>query len=114
MIVRKSSSPWSYPLHMVPKAPAGCRPFVNYHCLNDATTPDRYPVPYIQEFLAHLSGCKIFSNIDVIQGCNKIPVSNEDIPKTAEIASFCLYQFFCMPFGLKNAAQAYQHLMDMV
>ena len=39
---------------------------------------------------------------------------NEDIPKTAIIPPFGLFKFIRMPFGLKNAAQAFQHLMDTV
>ena len=50
-IVRKSSSPWASPLHMVPKTSGGRRSCGNYRRLNDVTTPDKYPVPNIQNFL---------------------------------------------------------------
>ncbi|KAJ8386199.1 hypothetical protein AAFF_G00176230 [Aldrovandia affinis] len=98
-IVRHSNSPWASPLHMVPKSDNGCRPCGDYRRLNDATIPDCYPVPHIQDFSARLAGKTVFSKVDLIRGYHQVPVNAEDIPKTAVITPFGLFEFLRMPFG---------------
>ena len=113
-IIRRSDSPWSSPLHMVPKNSGGRRPCGDYRRLNDVTTADRYPVPHIQDFASQLAGASIFFKIDLVRGYHQIPVAADDVSKIAVITPFGLFEFLRTPFGLKNAAQAFQRLMDTV
>ena len=113
-IIRRSDSPWASPLHMVRKNASGWRPCGDYRRLNDMTIADRYPVPHIQDFSSQLAGATMFSKFDLVRGYHQIPVATDDISKTAVITLFGLFEFLRTPFGLKNAAQAFQRLMDTV
>ena len=113
-IIRRSDSPWSSPLHMVPNNSGGWKPCGDYRRINDVTTADRYPVPHIQEFASQLAGASIFSKIELVRGYHQIPVAADDVRKTAVFTPFGLFEFLRTHFGLKNAAQAFQQLMDTV
>ena len=78
------------------------------------TPDDRYPVRTLQDFTAQLHSKKWFSKIDLLKGYHQIPVADEDVQKTAVITPFGLFIFPRTPFGLKNAGQDFQRLMDSI
>lgn len=112
--IRPSTSPWASPLHIVPKSGNSWRICGDYRALNAKTTPDRYPVPNIQDFNTFFSGTNIFTKLDIVRAYHQVPVAKSDIEKTAVITPFGLFEYLVMPFGLRNAAQTFQRLMDNI
>lgn len=104
-IVRPLSSEWASPLHMALKPNSEWQPCGGYCRLNMCSVLDRYPIPHIMEFTSGLSGCFIFSKIDLIYGYHQIPVHHGDIHKTTITTSFGLWEFLQMPFGLRIAVK---------
>ena len=113
-VIQPSNSPWSSPLHMVEKPSGGWRACGDYRALNAASEDDRYPMPHLQDLTIHLEGKSIFSKVDLVRAYNQVPMNASDIAKTAIVTPFGLFEYKRMPFGLKNAAQTFQRLMDNV
>ena len=112
-ICRMSNSQWSSALHLVPKSDGSWRSCGDNRSLNSRTVSDNYPLPHPHDFTARLLGRKIFSKVDLVKGYHQIPMADKDIAKTAIASPYGLFEFVRMPFGLKNAAQTFQRLMDV-
>ena len=113
-ICYRGKSEWASPLLVTTKPDGGWRVCGDYRQLNSMTPDDTYPVRTLQDFTAELQGKTIFSKIDLLKGYHQIPVADEDICKTAVITPFGLFVFPRTPFGLKNAGQDFQRLMDHI
>lgn len=113
-ICRPSKSNYASPLHMVKKPNGEWRPCGDYRRLNSITVPDRYPIPHVQDFTGNLHGKTVVSRVDMTKAFHHVPVEPNDIPKTAIITPFGLFEFVYMTFGFRNAAQTFQRLIDEV
>ena len=125
-VCERGKSDWSSPLLVttkpcnnpctcdVEKPCGGWRVCGDYRRLNNLTTDDRYPVRNLQDFNADLRGKTVFSKVDLLKGYHQIPVFPDHVKKTAVITPFGLFLFPRCPFGLKNAGQDFQRLMDKI
>jgi hypothetical protein len=97
---------------MVPKKDGSWRPCGDYRHLNMITTPDKYPLPNMQDLSNGLDGCSVFSKVDLVKGYHQILVAPEDIPRTAIITPFGLFEYLFPPFLVcqTNAAQTFQKI----
>ncbi|GFT32191.1 retrovirus-related Pol polyprotein from transposon 17.6 [Trichonephila clavipes] len=113
-IIRPSKSPWSSPLHVVPKSDSTVIPVGDYRQLNSVTEFDSYLMPYLNDFAHALHGKKIFSKIDIFKAFHQIPIAECDIPKTAVTTPWGLYEYTHLCFGLVNAPQTFMRFMHEV
>ncbi|WVZ76338.1 hypothetical protein U9M48_024321 [Paspalum notatum var. saurae] len=105
--IRPSSSPWAFP--------DGTRRIcVDYRALNDVTIKNKYPLPRIDDLFDQLQGACVFSKIDLRSGYHQMKIRPSDIPKTAFITRFGLYEYTVMSFGLTNAPAYFMNLMNKV
>lgn len=111
-IVEECESAWASPVVMVPKRDGGIRVCVDYRKLNNITTPDRYPLPRIDDLLHAAKSTKFMTTLDLQSGYYQIAVNEKDRDKTCFITPFGLFRFTRLPFGLRNAPATFQRLID--
>ena len=111
-IIRKSRSPWSSPLCLVRKKDGKVRPCIDYRAVNKVTQIDNFPIPRTRDCLDAVAGAKLFSTFDVTSSYHQIPVRENDIPKTAFITKYGLYEHVTMRMGMKNSSATFQRCME--
>jgi hypothetical protein len=109
-----SSSPWGAPMIFVPKKDGTQRLCVDYRALNEVTVKNKYPLPRIDGLFDQLYGACVFSKIDLQSGYHQLKVLECDIPKTAFISRYGLYEFTVMSFAPTNALAYFMYMMNKV
>jgi hypothetical protein len=112
--IHPSSSPWGAPVIFVLKKDGTQRLCVDYRALNEVTVKNKYPLPRIDDLLDQLRGARVFSKIDLWSGYHQLKVWECDIPKTAFVSRYGLYEFTVMSFGLTNAPAYFMYMMNKV
>jgi hypothetical protein len=109
-----SSSPWGAPMVFVSKKDGTQRMYVDYRALNKVTIRNKYPLPRINDLFDQLCGACMFSKIDLRSGYHQLKIQEWDIPKSAFISRYGLYEYTVMSFGLTNASSYFMYMMNKV
>jgi hypothetical protein len=112
--IHPSSSPWGAPVIFVLKKDGTQRLCVDYHALNEITIKNKYPLPRIDDLFDQLRGACVFSKIDHRSGYHQLKIRECDIPKTAFVSMYGLYEYTVMSFGLTNAPAYFMYLLNKV
>jgi hypothetical protein len=112
--IRPSASPWGAPVIFVLKKDGTQRMCVDYRSVNEVTIKNKYPLPRIDDLFDQLKGACVFSKIDLRSGYHQLKIRATDIPKTAFITQYGLYEYTVMSFGLTNAPAYFMYLMNKV
>ena len=112
--VQPSSSPWGALVLFVEKKDGTQRMCIDYRSHNEVTIKNKYPLPRIDDLFDQLKGACVFFKIDLRSGYHQLRIIHTDIPKTAFVTRYGLYEFTVMSFGLTNAPAYFMYLMNKV
>jgi hypothetical protein len=87
---------------------------MDYCALNEATIKNKYLLPRIDDLFDQLRGACVFSKINLRSGYHQLKIQECDIPKTAFVSRYGLYEYTVMSFGLTNAPAYMMYLMNKV
>jgi len=115
-LIEPSFSPWASPCILVKKKDNTLRFCIDYRKLNAITTPQRWPLPVIDETLQSLGqySPKYFSSLDLLSGYWQCEVDEESRPKTAFTTHVRNYSWRTLPFGLMGAPATFSFLMSTI
>jgi hypothetical protein len=112
--IHPSSSPWGAHVIFVLKKDDTQRLCMDYRALKEVTVKNKYPLPRIDDLFDQLRGACVFSKINLLSRYHQLKIRECDIPKTAFISMYGLYEYTVMSFGLTNAPAYFMYLMNKV
>lgn len=112
--IQESKSRVSSPVLLVKKKDGSYRLVVDYRQLNSMTIKDPFPLPRIDDLMAKIGDCSVFSSLDLHSGYHQIPMDPDSAPLTAFSTPFGHWEFRTMSMGLCNAPATFSRYMQQL
>nr|GEW27435.1 retrovirus-related Pol polyprotein [Tanacetum cinerariifolium] len=124
-----SDSSWASPIHCVPKKGGmtvvenedieliptrlvtGWHVYIDYRKLNDATSKDHFPPPFMDQMLKILARNEYCCFLNGFSGYFQIPIDSQDQENTTFSCPYGTFAYRRMPFGLCNALGTFKRCM---
>lgn len=112
--IQESKSPAFSPVLLVKKKDGSYRLVVDYRQLNAMTIKDPFPLPMIDDLIAKIGDCSVFSTLGLHSGYHQIPMDSDSAPLTAFSTPFGHWEFKAMSMRLCNAPATFSRYMQQL
>ena len=109
-----SKSPYTANFFFIEKKDSKLRPVQDYHPLNKWTKKNKNVSPLISQIIDCLSGCTLFTTVNIRWGYNNIRIKEGDEWKGAFLTPKGLFEPTVMFFGLTNSPATFQTMMNAI
>ena len=107
-------SPWASPLCLLRKKDKLLRVTVDYGHLNKVTELIAYPFSYPEEIFSKLARARYFTVVDLTSGYYQVSLDPASRKFTAFMCSKGTFEYLVFPYGLTNATETFQKMMNTV
>ena len=109
-----SDSEYSSPVHLVPKKDGEYRITRDFRLLSKQTKVDRYPIPFLTDFVDAMAGSTVFSSLDFYKSYYQLELAPSSVHKTAMCTSIGLFAYKRLAMGVKNSQACMSKFMNEV
>jgi len=103
---------WSSPAFVVAKKGGKWRGVVDVRALNEATVPDNYPLPRIEDLLVEYGRKSMFTVLDLKDAFHQVPLEEASRPYTCTSTPLGTKQWRVVVMGLRNGVTIFQRVVE--
>ena len=98
-------TPWINPVVVVPKSSGEIH-------LNEAIIRERFPIPTLDEVVQGMHGAKVFSKLDLKEGCHQLELEEHSREITTFSTHKGLFRYKTLIFGINTAFEVFQRMLQ--